>query len=83
MLNDVEAVFENGVLRPLVSLPLAESEHVRLSVSRLEGDWLDRQYMAFCAAEADAGITLQAVRGALAKIHGSMDEAIDAERGER
>jgi len=83
MLSDVEAVYENGVLRPLSALPLAEREHVKLTVERAaDEDWLDAQYMQACAADADPAITLEQVRSALATIRGSMDDAIEADRGD-
>lgn len=83
MLKDIEAVYENGLLRPLGPLPLSEHEHVRLTVSRTaENDWLDTEFMDACAAEADPTITLEQVRASLAKIRGSMDQAIDEDRGD-
>jgi predicted DNA-binding antitoxin AbrB/MazE fold protein len=83
MLKEIEAVYENGVLRPLEPLPLSEQEHVMVSVSRgTEGDWLDAEFMDACAADADPSVTLQQVRSSLAKIRGSMDEAIDQDRGD-
>jgi Uncharacterized protein conserved in archaea len=83
MLNDFEAVFENGVLRPLESLPLAEREHVRVTVSRATSDeWLDLEFMDAAAVSGDPAVTLEQVRIALAKIRGRMDDAIDQQRGE-
>jgi predicted DNA-binding antitoxin AbrB/MazE fold protein len=81
MLKEVEAIYEKGVLRPLEPLPLSEREHVKLTVSRsLENDWLDIEVMDACAAEADPTVTLEQVRTSLAKIRGSMDQAIDEGR---
>jgi predicted DNA-binding antitoxin AbrB/MazE fold protein len=83
MLSDVEAVYENGVLRLLSALPLAEREHVKVTVVRAaDEDWLDVQYMEACAVDADPSVTLEQVRSSLAKIRGSMDEAIQADRGD-
>jgi predicted DNA-binding antitoxin AbrB/MazE fold protein len=83
MLSDFEAVYENGVLRPLAALPLAEREHVKVTVVRaVDEDWLDSQYMEACAVDADPAITLEQVRSSLAKIRGSMDDAIHADRGD-
>lgn len=82
MVNSVEAVFENGVLRPLEPLHLGEQEHVRIAVSRAsDEDWLDSEFMDSCADDADATITLEQVRAALSTIRGSMDVAIDEDRG--
>lgn len=83
MLKEVEAVYENGVLRPLKPLPLTEREHVKVTVSRdAEEEWLDAEFMDACAAEADPTATLEQVRASLAKIRGSMDEAINRDRGD-
>jgi predicted DNA-binding antitoxin AbrB/MazE fold protein len=83
MFDDIEAIYENGILRPLEPLPLAEHEHVKVTVSRsADQDWLDADFMNACAADADASITLEQVRNSLAKIRGSMDDAIQADRGD-
>lgn len=83
MLNEVDAVFENGVLRPLQPLSLSEHERVRVTVARKgDEDWLDTEFMDACAADADPSISLADVRKSLAKIPGSMDTAIDEDRGE-
>ena len=82
MATNIAAIFENGVLRPLDPLPLSEREQVRISVFRAaDDDWLDQDYMNGCAAEGDATITLEQVRAALATIVGTMDDAIDEDRG--
>jgi len=39
----VEAVYQNGVLKPERPLPLKEDEKVRVTVEP-EGDWVDRTY---------------------------------------
>lgn len=82
MLNDVDAVYENGVLRPLQPLLLSEHERVKLTVARGElEDWLDIEFMDACCVDADPAITLEQVRASLAKILGSMDDAIQEDRG--
>lgn len=48
MLRQLEAVFEDGVLRPLEPLPLAEKQHVLLTVSDVpavgdSSDWKAEQ----------------------------------------
>ena len=83
MLNDIQAVYENGVLRPLSALPLLEREQVRVTVVRAsDEDWIDCQYMDACSVDADPTVTLEDVRSALAKIRGSMDQTIQADRGD-
>jgi predicted DNA-binding antitoxin AbrB/MazE fold protein len=83
MLTQFEAIFENGVLRPLEPVSLAEKEQVKVTVSRSADDeWLDLEYMEACRAEADPTVTLEQVRKVMSKIRGSMDEAIDEDRGD-
>ena len=83
MLTQFEAIFENGVLRPLEPVSLSEKEQVKVTVSRSADDeWLDTEYMDACRAEADPTVTLEQVRTVMSKIRGSMDEAIDEDRGE-
>jgi len=83
MLNEIEAIFEHGVFRPLMPVSLSEQERVRLTYMRDEAeDWLDTEFMDACAADGDSTITLQRVRESLAKIRGTLDDAIDEDRGE-
>ena len=86
----VEAVYENGVLRPLQLLDLSEQEHVIVSVvkaaptsgrSHLDAEYIDRIELERPDAEASPG--LEEVRRRLAKIPGSMAAGIIAERGDR
>ena len=86
----VEAVYENGVLRPLQPLDLREHEHVVVSVlesthSALESE-LAVEYIERIKRELqDEGPApgLEEVRRRLAKIPGSMATEIIAERGDR
>ncbi len=85
----VDAVYENGVLRPLQPLDLTEHEQVRVSVvkttasgrSSLAMDFIERLRREQHDAEPAPG--LEEVRRRLAKIPGSMAADIIAERGER
>jgi predicted DNA-binding antitoxin AbrB/MazE fold protein len=86
----VDAVYENGVLRPLQPLDLREHEHVVVSVvkaapapgrSRLDVGYIERIRRELQDAEAAPG--LEEVRRRLAKIPGSMAAELIAERGER
>jgi len=90
MPQKVEAIYENGVLRPLQPLNLSEQEHVIVSVvkaapasgrSRLQADYIDRAKRSLPKVEATPGI--EEVRRRLAKIPGSMAAEIIAERGDR
>jgi flavin-dependent dehydrogenase/predicted DNA-binding antitoxin AbrB/MazE fold protein len=87
MSETVEAIYENGVLRPLQPLHLRDSQRVSVQVSTKEEDALDgildREYMEECRAYADDTVTLEEVRAALSKIPGSMTADFIAERDER
>ena len=82
MFRTIQAVYSNGVLRPLAPLNLAENEAVTITLNDQRRDWLDEEIAAAYAAEADDSISLEEVRAALSTIKGSMDEAIDEDRGE-
>ena len=83
MRQSIDAIYENGVLRPLVPLNLADHEQVSVIVeSGAEEDWLDREAWAWASAEGDPSISLEDVRRRLAKIKGSLSEVVIAERGE-
>lgn len=78
MREQIEVVYENGVLRPVGPVPGHLHEHQRLTVT-LEGPagayhWL---------ADADPTVSLDAVRQALAKAPGTLAQAVHAEREER
>jgi predicted DNA-binding antitoxin AbrB/MazE fold protein len=88
MTKAVEAVYEGGVLRPLEVLDLPERQRVRLlleTAPNLAGDedWLDIDCLRECASEADAQISLESVRQALAKIPGSLTTDFVEERDDR
>ena len=85
----VDAVYENGVLRPLQPLDLREHEHVLVSVvkaaatgrSNLAIEYIERIKRGIRDAEPAPGI--EEVRRRLAKIPGSMAGEVIAERGDR
>ena len=89
MVQQIEAVYENGVLRPLQPLHLKEADKVMVSVSlgpegRLSAV-VDHQFVAYARAEIAAMKdipTLEEVQRQLSTIEGSMSEAIIAERGD-
>ncbi len=83
MIHEFKAIYENGVLRPLVALPLIEQERVTLHLSRHDDQaWLDDEFVKSFGDISDDAVTIEEVRLALSKIKGSMDEAIDQDRGE-
>lgn len=85
----VDAVYENGVLRPLQPLDLKEHEHVLVSVikatapgrSSLAVEYVEKIKRELQCAEPGPG--LEEVRRRLAKIPGSMAGEIIGERGDR
>jgi len=90
MTRRIDAIFENGILRPLEPLQLEEMERVRLTISNDIADPLealvDRQFLESCSLEL-AGLgpvpTLHEVHESLARDKSSWSDAIIAERRER
>ena len=81
-----EAVYEDGLLRPLENLRLAEQQHVLLTIStgpETATDIADYFEPAEWEAAKHDNITLQEVRCALASIPGSLADAVIALRDER
>ena len=85
----VDAVYENGVLRPLQPLDLKEHEHVRVSVVKdtapsrasLAVEYIEKIKREL--QDADPTPDREEVRRRLSKIPGSMASEIVADRGER
>jgi predicted DNA-binding antitoxin AbrB/MazE fold protein len=81
-----DAVYEDGVLRPLnpVDLP----EHQRLSVVVNQpvdalSDVMDWDAHELATAEGDESVSLEDVQQALSSIPGSMADVVSTERDER
>jgi predicted DNA-binding antitoxin AbrB/MazE fold protein len=83
MTKRLEAIYENGVLRPLEPLNLPEHQRVMVILSEPEEDWLDTEFMDSCAAEVREHVSLETVHQILAKIPDSLAEVIIAERDGR
>ena len=85
MPETLDAIFENGVLRPLQPTHFKENQKVRLTVSSESDidDLIDYDLMEEAGELADHTVTLEQVRKALAVIPGSLDEDCSAEREER
>lgn len=81
-----EAVYENGVLRPLETLPISDRQHVFVTISDVPATAPDvAGYFEpdeWEAARRD-DISLDEVRRALASIPGSLADAVIASREER
>ena len=87
MHEQVEVVYENGVLRPLGPLPAGLREHQHLSVTLSTpgspADRLDAAFVAAAQRDADVAVSLEEVRQILAKVPGSLAEAVAARREDR
>jgi predicted DNA-binding antitoxin AbrB/MazE fold protein len=80
----VDAVYENGVLKPLQPLDLSENEQVALTIDResasYEPDYAYVQSLRDSLRDAAPAPGLDEVRRRLAKIPGSMAEDFIADR---
>ena len=86
MTRTLQAVYENGVLRPLESLPLREHQRVTVTVSDPTERWLDQEYVEKVkkdVAESVPAPSLGEIRQALSKIPGNLSDDIRAERDGR
>lgn len=73
MIQQLEAVWQGGVLRPLQPLDWQENQKGSLTVqATADEELLDTEYIRYCEANADYSITLDEVRKAFASIPGSM-----------
>ena len=85
MSTRVDAIYENGVLRPVTPLGLMEHERVTITVEPLDDD-LDNEYVARCRAEL-AGLdrlpTLEEAEELLRAVPGSFADEIIHARGDR
>ena len=79
-----EAVYENGVLRPLESLGLSNMQHVLVTISDSAAPEASAYFEPgeWSAASHD-DISLEAVRRALSSIRGSLSDTVIASREER
>jgi predicted DNA-binding antitoxin AbrB/MazE fold protein len=87
MHEPIEVVYENGVLRPLKPLPphLREHQHLTVTIDTpgvLE-DRLDAACLAAAKRNADPTVSLGEARRILAKVPGTLAQAVSAEREER
>ena len=85
MITRVEAIYEDGVLRPLEQLALVEHERVRITVEPLDDD-IDHEFIARCRADL-AGLdrlpTLKEAQERLRSVPGSFAEEIIRACGDR
>jgi predicted DNA-binding antitoxin AbrB/MazE fold protein len=82
MKKSIEAIYENGMFRPLEPVDLPEHQRVQVTIVD-EEEWLDRDYIQWAASQVQETVSLDAVRKALAKIPGSLTADFIAEREDR
>lgn len=86
MEKTVQAVYEDGVLRPLEPVPLEERQEVTVTISDQGTIPRDHPLLASSDEWANAAgdqVSLDEVRRALATIRGSLSEAVIEERRDR
>jgi predicted DNA-binding antitoxin AbrB/MazE fold protein len=86
MPKTLQAVYENGVLRPLEPLALEEHQHVTVTVSDPVEQWLDQDYMEKLKSDIAASSpapSLEEIRQVLSKIPGKLSDDIRVERDTR
>ena len=86
MQKSFEAVYENGVLRPLENPGLPDLHHVMVTISELppvEADLAEYFSPQDWALAKHDDISLAEVRRALASIRGSLADTVIASREER
>jgi predicted DNA-binding antitoxin AbrB/MazE fold protein len=87
MHEQVEVVFENGVLRPLGPLPRQFVEHQHFTVTIDTPDTLHARLDTACLdaakRDADPTVKLDEVRRILARVPGSLSETVIADRADR
>jgi hypothetical protein len=87
MHRPIEVVYENGVLRPLGPPPREIHEHQRLTVTiDTPGpltDRLDTDCLAAARRDADPTVSLDEVRGILARVPGTLAQAAMQPRAAR
>ena len=86
MEKTVQAVYEDGVLRPLEPILLEERQEVTVTISDQGNIPRDHPLLASSEEWANAAgdqVSLEEVRRALATIRGSLSEAVIEERRDR
>jgi predicted DNA-binding antitoxin AbrB/MazE fold protein len=79
---ETQAIYENGVLRPLSPLPLREKQTVAVTIMESESwldDLIDNELIEQCRNESQEALSLEEVRRILSTA-GSLSAAVIAER---
>ncbi len=79
----INAVYENGVFRPLSPVSLKEREFVTLSVQGQGDDLIAHEFLAQHARHPVPRASLEEVRQMLSRIPRTAAELVDQEREER
>lgn len=82
MTRTIDAIYENGLLRPLEPLDFAEHEQVRITVQNGHEDWIDHDAEAMAKRESQNAPSLEEVRRQLSGIPGSWADDLIKDRGE-
>lgn len=81
----VEAIYENGVLRPVGAVPLFSGERVGLTLEPVD-DSLDHEYLAQCQAEhakrGGVATSIEEIQERWKDVPGCFADLIIQERGE-
>lgn len=81
MSQSVRAIFENGILRPLQPLQLAENARVAITVVSDSESWIDEDAHAAAGLDCE-DIPLETVRSLLSPIKGDFADDVIRERGD-
>lgn len=89
MIRELDAIYENGLLRPLEPLTLDEAQRVRITISESSEASVQRLVDHVLLEEVRAEVakmqrhpTIDEVREALSSIKGNMSDVVMEERGE-
>ena len=87
MTQEIEAIYEDGVFRPLQAVSLAESQTVKIIVSTNSAAESGRDWDLLERAKAEVSSTpdipsIEKVRAMLAHIPGSLSRDVISERGD-
>jgi predicted DNA-binding antitoxin AbrB/MazE fold protein len=83
--HQIETIYENGVLRPLTPLELADQQRVRITIDNGDplADLVDTEYEEWCARESKDAPSIEQAREILSKVSGSLSDVIISERDQR
>ena len=84
---EVDAIYENGVLRPLKPVPLVESQTVKILISTPAAGRSQRDLKALERAKAEVASnpripSIEEIRALLSTIPGSLSDDVISERGD-